>query len=101
MKSMTEQKTGNIVCGVYLLCYIFRILEYFVLRTDQTWIGEAVVHKMMGIIVLFAITVHLKWNLTQIGLIKEKVIYNLLKGIVFGCGVFALAYGIEIIIAFL
>ena len=99
MGAMKGTKIWGIVLGTYLLCYVFRILEYFVLRTDQTWVGEAIVHKVMGIFILFGVTTWVKLTVKQIGLLKEKVFSDLIKGLVFGCGVFVLAYGIEIMIA--
>ena len=95
---MKGHKVWSIVLGTYLLCYMFRILEYFVLRTDQTWVGEAIVHKLMGIVVLSAVTAGMKFTVTQIGFLKEKVFCNLIKGLAFGCGIFILAYGTEIMI---
>ena len=53
MQNSNKQKVLSIVFGTYFLCYAFRIFEYFVLRTDQTLIGEAIVHKLIGIAVLF------------------------------------------------
>ncbi len=93
------QRIWSVVLGIYLLCYIFRILEYFVLRTDQTWVGEAIVHKLMGIAVLFVVTTCVKITSTKIGFVKEKAFCNLLKGLAFGCGVFVIAYSVEIMIA--
>lgn len=95
---MKGHKVWSIVLGTYLLCYMFRILEYFVLRTDQTWVGEAIVHKLMGIVVLSAVTAKMKFTVTQIGFLKEKGFCNLIKGLAFGCGIFILAYGTEIMI---
>jgi len=95
---MKGQKVWSIVLGTYLLCYVFRILEYFVLRTDQTWVGEAIVHKLMGIVVLSVVAARMKFTVTQIGFLKEKVFCNLIKGLAFGCGIFILAYGTEIMI---
>ncbi len=92
------QRIWSTVLGIYLLCYILRIMEYFVLRTDQTWVGEAIVHKLMGIAVLFAVTTCVKITPTKIGFVKEKAFCNLLKGLALGCGVFVLAYGVEIMI---
>lgn len=99
MSVMKRQKVWDVVLGTYLLCYAFRVFEYFVLRTDQTLIGEAIVHKLVGIVILFAVTAWRKLTIAQIGFVREKIIGNLLKGLAFGCGVFVLAYGVEILIA--
>ena len=40
--------------AVYCLCFVLRVVEYFCIRTDATVIGEAFIHKVLGIIVLFA-----------------------------------------------
>lgn len=99
MGTMKGTKIWSIVLGTYLLCYVFRILEYFILRTDQTWVGEAIVHKAIGIVILFGVSTWGKLTVTQMGFMKEKVFSNLIKGLVFGCSIFVLAYGIEIMIA--
>lgn len=99
MNTIKKQKIWSTVLGTYLLCYFFRILEYFILRTDQTWVGEAIVHKVIGILILFAVSAGAKLTITQIGFGKEKVFCNLLKGLAFGCAVFVLAYSVEIAIA--
>lgn len=88
-----------VVLGIYLLCYVFRVFECFVLRTDQTLVGEAIVHKLLGIVVLFAVAFLVKISPKEIGFVKEKAFRNLLKGLAFGCGVFVLAYGAEVILA--
>lgn len=98
MDVMKRMKIWSVVLGTYLLCYFFRFLEYFVLRTDQTWVGEAIVHKVLGIVILFGVSACVKLTVTQIGFVKEKVFCNLVKGLAFGCSVFVLAYGVEIII---
>lgn len=98
MQNSNKQKVLLVVLGTYFLCYAFRIFEYFVLRTDQTLIGEAIVHKLLGIGVLFLVTFWQKLSLSEIGFVKEKVFVNLIKGFAFGCGVFVIAYGVEILI---
>ena len=53
MQNFNKQKVLSIVFGTYILCYVFRIFEYFVLRTDQTLIGEAIVHKLLELVFCF------------------------------------------------
>ena len=99
MNNIKGKKIWTIVFGTYVICYVFRIFEYFVLRTDQTWIGEAIVHKLMGIFILFLVAGGLKYKAWEIGFLKEDIFKNLLKGLLFGCGVFVIAYGVETLIA--
>lgn len=89
------------VLVIYLLCFLFRVCEYFILRTDQTFWGEAFVHKLIGTAIL-CITVKItSFTFEEIGFSKVNIIQNLLKGLLFGLSVFAFAYGIEVIICIL
>lgn len=86
---------------IYLLCLAFRVCEYFILRTDQTFWGEAFVHKLIGIVILCIIVKITSFTFQEIGFSKENIIQNLLKGLLFGLSVFAFAYSIEVIICVL
>lgn len=88
----------NIVMGVYAICFAFRALEYFFLRTDQTVIGEAFIHKLIGIFILFVVAKYAGFSSEEVGFSNKKMLKNTLKGLVFGLSVFALAYSVEIII---
>lgn len=86
---------------IYLLCFVFRVCEYFILRTDQTFWAEAFVHKLIGILIL-CITVKItSFTFEEIGFLKENIIQSLSKGLLFGLAVFAFAYGIEVILCVL
>ncbi len=98
-KMQKSPKVLSTVFVIYLLCYAFRLFEYFILRTDQTWVGEAIVHKLIGIAILFAATKLLKFTLTDVGYSSKNSLRNLLAGLAFGIGVFVLAYTVEILIA--
>lgn len=87
------------VLAIYLLCYAFRFFEYFILRTDQTWVREAIVHKLIGIVILFVAAKLLQFTMKEIGFSKENSLRNLLKGLAFGIGVFTVAYAVEVLIA--
>lgn len=86
---------------IYLLCFFFRVCEYFVLRTDQTFWGEAFIHKLIGIAVLFAAVKITDFRFEEIGFSQKNIMRNLLKGLLFGLCVFAFAYTVEVILCVL
>jgi len=99
MKKMQKgQKVLSMVFMIYLLCFVFRLFEYFILRTDQTWIGEAIVHKLIGIAILFIAMKLLQFTMKEIGFSSEKILRNLIKGLAFGIGVYIVAYAAEVLI---
>ena len=94
----TKTKTVLAVVSIYLLCFVFRIIEYFFIRTDQTFFGEAFIHKLIGIGVLIGAVFLFHYKFKDIGFKTGKTFLDILKGLAFGIGVFVLAYGVEIII---
>lgn len=87
------------VIFIYFLCFIVRFLEYFILRTDETFWGEAFVHKLIGIVILFIAVRYYNFKFAEIGFAKNQILYRLLGGLAFGLFVFIPAYLVEIIIA--
>lgn len=84
-----------LILTVYLLCFVFRLIEYFLLRTDQSLMGEAFIHKLLGIAVLL---ITLKWlgiSAREIGFVKKGALSGISKGLIFGVCVFFIAYAIE------
>lgn len=98
-KKQKKQNVLTAVLAIYLICYGFRVFEYFILRTDKTWVGEAVVHKLTGIVILFAALGFLRETLADIGLARKGGLRNIGKGLFFGIGVFIVAYAVEIMMA--
>ena len=98
---MLHKKEGilSAVIFIYLLCFVFRLLEYFLLRTDETFWGEAFVHKLIGIVILFIAVKYYNFKFAEIGFTRDKIWYNLTGGLAFGLVVFIPAYLVEIIIA--
>ena len=87
------------VLVIYILCFIFRIIEYFMIRTDQTLLGEAIIHKIAGIIILWIAIKMLSTDFEFIGFKRKGIFKNFAFGLLFGISVFAAAYGAEILIA--
>ena len=94
----TRTKTVLAVLIIYFICFAFRALEYFVIRTDQTFFGEAFIHKLIGIGILIGAVFLFQYRFEEIGFKTGKAFLDILKGLAFGIGVFVLAYGVEIII---
>ena len=95
-------KNKNILSSVlliYFICFILRLIEYFILRTDLSVIGEAIFHKLAGITILIIFARFYKYKASEIGFSLEKCDLKLLAGLLFGIFCFAIAYFIEILIA--
>ena len=90
----TKLKTLLTITVIYILCFGFRALEYFVIRTDQTFIGEAFIHKLIGIGVLILAIKFFHFTFAEVGFKTGKAFYDLLKGLCFGIGTFIIAYGV-------
>jgi membrane protease YdiL (CAAX protease family) len=80
------------------LCYCFRIVEYIFIRTDRTIIGEAFIHKLIGIIILAIVLRYLQYHWREIGFTKNAAVRGTLLGLLLGVAAFAIAYGAEMII---
>lgn len=81
---------------IWLICFAFRALDYFFLRTDQTILGEAFVHKLLGVLAIFITAKIFTLNNDDIGFEKKGIFKGLLKGLGFGIITFLVAYITEI-----
>ena len=98
---ITWRKPVVTVFLIYLLCFAFRVWEYFVLRTDQSFVGEAFIHKLVGIGILCIAVKIMALAFNKIGFSKEHIVGDLLRGLLFGISIFAVSYGVEIAISVL
>ena len=94
----TKWKTIITILVIYLICFAFRALEYFVIRTDQTFLGEAFIHKLIGIGLLVLAIKVFRYSFAEVGFKTGKAFYDILKGLAFGLATFFIAYGVELII---
>ena len=93
---MANKKILKSVVLIYIICLVFRLFEYFVLKTDSSIIGEAVVHKIAGIIILIFAARYFNYNSLKIGFSNNLKAVKLFTGVIFGLICFAIAYVIEI-----
>ena len=88
----------QLVLAIYLICFILRIAEYLILRTDQTFWGESFVHKLLGLVLLVPALRFYGLNFKQIGLGTKNLFRRVSLGLIWGSLFFALAYLIEIVV---
>lgn len=86
------------ILAIYAICFLFRCLEYFLIRTDQTFWGEAFIHKLLGIAICFIALWFLHIKPTDAGFRTEQAHKGILWGALLGISVYIIAYGIELII---
>ena len=94
----TKWKSIITILVIYLVCFLFRAIEYFVIRTDQTFIGEAFIHKLLGIGILILGIKIFHYSFAEVGFKTGVAFYDILKGLAFGIVTFVIAYGVELII---
>lgn len=83
---------------LFSLSFIFRLIETFILRTDQTIIQENFIHKIIGIIILAYGLKYYSFSWNSIGFKKKLLPQGFLIGMILGIITFFISYSIEIIV---
>ena len=66
---------------IFLICLSVRIVEYFLIETDKTAIGENVLHKVVGIIFLALALKKINLTWRDIGFQRNGFVSGILKGL--------------------
>lgn len=95
MKKYIE--SNNILSSIiiFLICLFFRLIEYFILKTDETFFAENFIHKLVGIIVLLLVLKILKIKWRDIGFVKNNILKGIGLGLLLGFVCFGISYSIE------
>ena len=98
MGRTTKYKSDNLCIAVFTLCLSVRFAEYFLIETDKTAIGENVLHKVVGIILLVLALKRVNLSWSDIGFQRNGFVSSILKGLLLGSVCFAISYGLELAI---
>jgi hypothetical protein len=95
MRLNIKCKLNHLCIAIFTFCLSVRFAEYFLIGTDKTVIGENVLHKVVGIIVLAVILKSLNLTWGDIGFQRNGFLSDILKGLLLGSLCFMISYGLE------
>lgn len=94
-----EAKTAPLwIAGVYLLCEAGKDLEFLVLKTDQTVLGENIFCKLLALAVIGASLRALKLSWRELGFRARGFLRGAALGLALGVLTFAASYGAEFLV---
>ena len=80
----TKYKSDSLCIAIFTLCLAARFVEYFLIETDRTAIGENVLHKAAGIIILALALKRVNLTWSDIGFQRNGFVSSILKGLLLG-----------------
>ena len=98
MERNTKYKPDHLCIAIFTLCLSVRFVEYFLIETDKTAIGENVLHKVVGIIILALVLKRVNLSWSDIGFQRNSFAGSILKGLILGSACFIISYGLELAI---
>lgn len=88
-------RPDHLCIAIFALCLSVRFAEYFLIETDKTAIGENIIHKAIGIIILAVILKRLNLTWSDIGFQRKGFVSGIFKGLLLGSVCFTISYGLE------
>ncbi len=97
---MERSRTINIISMMFILLMIIRAVEIIFVKTDQTWIGENILHKICCILLVWITLNILKLHWSDLGFSKKGISTGLKYGLSLGISTFFFAYVAEFVVLF-
>ncbi len=97
---MEKRKTISVISMMFILLMIIRVIEIIFVKTDQTWVGENILHKICCILLVWIALDMLRLHWSDLGFSKKGVFTGLKYGLALGISTFFLSYVAEFIVLF-
>ena len=98
MERNIKCKPNNLCIAIFMLCLFVRFVEYFLIETAKTAIGENALHKIVGIIILALVLKRINLSWSDIGFQRNGFASSILKGLLLGSVCFTISYWLELAI---
>ena len=92
---MEKRRTMRIISMMFILLMVIRVIEIIFVKTDQTWIGENILHKICCILLIWIALDMLGIHWSDLGFSKKGVSAGLKYGLTLGISTFFLSYAAE------
>lgn len=97
---MEKRRTASIISMMFILLMIIRVIEIIFVKTDQTWIGENILHKICCILLIWIALELLGLHWRDLGFSKKGLFTGLKYGLALGISTFLLSYIAEFTVLF-
>ena len=95
---MEKRRAISIMGMMFILLMIIRTLEIIFVKTDQTWVGENILHKICCILLIWIALSMIKSHWSDLGFSKRGLFTGLKYGFALGISTFFLSYATEFIV---
>ena len=95
-----KRRTINVISKMFILLMIIRTIEIIFVKTDQTWVGENILHKICCILLVWIALDLLRLHWSDLGFSKKGLFTGLKYGLALGISTFFLSYAAEFILLF-
>ncbi|MEH2957395.1 CPBP family intramembrane glutamic endopeptidase [Candidatus Merdisoma sp. JLR.KK006] len=93
-----KRRTISVISMIFILLMIIRVIEIIFVKTDQTWVGENILHKICCILLVWTALEMLRLHWSDLGFSKKGLFTGLKYGFALGISTFFLSYAAEFIV---
>ena len=97
-RDMEKRKTVRVISMMFILLMVIRTIEIVFVKTDQTWVGENILHKICCILLIWSALELLHSHWSDLGFSRKGIFTGLKYGLALGISTFFLSYAAEFIV---